>query len=185
MYGITELKKDVLITQAGVPYRVIESTHTQLGRGGAVVRAKLKNLLDGTVVTRTFKGNDKVESAQVDRVPLQYLYAEPAAVIFMDTQSYDQLPVAKSLVADQLAYLPEGAIATGLRFQGRIVGLELPVKVELKVTQSEPGVRGDTSGTALKPATLETGFVIKVPLFIKPGDLIRVDTRDGSYVERV
>lgn len=184
MYGLTDLKKDTLIQLGGVPYRVVEYQHTQLGRGGAVVKTKIKNLLDGSVISQTFKGNDKVEPAEVRKLNMQYLYQDDQSAHFMDVKSYEQLAAPLANIKDQLAYLAEGTQVVALKFQDQIVGVELPAKVELEVTHTENAVRGDTTGTALKPATLGNGTQVRVPLFVKTGDRILVDTRDGSYVGR-
>ena len=185
MYSITELRKGTLLQVNHTPYQVVDYQHTKQGRGGAVVRTKLKNLLDGSVISQTFKGNDKVPPAELTRLNLQFLYQSGEHLLLMDQTSFDQIEVDQSVLAAQKQFLAEGASLTGLMFEDRLVAAELPAKVSLKVSATEPGLKGDTTGTPLKAATLETGAIIKVPLFIKPGDEIMVDTRTGTYIARV
>lgn len=184
MLDITQLKKDALIELGQQPYRIIDSQHSKQARGGAVVRAKLKNLVDGTIRQETFQGSDKVEAAHVQKVDVQYLYQDSTGFVFMDMTSYNQETVSVSIVGDAGKYLIEGSELVALRFNDRIIGIELPKKISVKVAKTEPGVRGDTSKAALKTAELENGTTIYVPLFINVGDVIKVDTRDGKYVER-
>lgn len=184
MYSITELRKGTLVQISDTPYQVVDYQHSKQGRGGAVVRTKLKNLLDGSVIGQTFKGNEKVQAAELTRVNLQFLYQTGERLMLMDQANFDQIEVDQSVIAAQKPFLAEGTALTGLMFKGRLVAVELAAKVSLKVSQTEPGLRGDTSGTPLKPATLETGAQIKVPLFINQGDEIIVDTRTGTYFSR-
>ncbi len=173
-----------MIQLAGVPFRIVEYQHTQLGRGGAVVRTKLRNLLDGSVQSRSFKGNDKVEPARVDKVNMQYLYQDGFNLVLMDLQTYEQMQLEKQLAGSQADFLAEGSEVVALVFNNRVIGIELPAKLALKVAHTEPGSQGDTAKAALKPATLESGAIIKVPLFINTDDVVIVDTRTSSYVER-
>lgn len=184
MYSISELKKDVLIQLDHVPYRVVESQHVSMGRGGAVMRTKLKNLLNGSVLERTFRAAEKVIPADIERVNMQYLYQEGSDYVFMNEVSFEQIHLPGSLVADQMGYIPEGASVQVLLFNSSPIGLEMAKNVYLKVTHTEPGVKGDTATSAFKSATLETGAEVSVPLFINTGDEIKVDTRTGQYLER-
>jgi elongation factor P len=182
--GHTEVKVGVLIELDGIPYRVTESTHKALGRGGAVVQAKIKNLVTGGIVEKSFRTSDKVSTADVSRQNMQLLYRDSEEMIFMNTESYDQVTVHADILGDQAKYVADSSIVQIVEFNGRVIGLEMPNAVILKVTDTEPGAKGDTATTALKPATLETGVVINVPLFINEGDSVKVNTLTGNYLER-
>lgn len=184
MYSINDLKKEVLISVDGVPYRVVESQHVSLGRGGAVMRTKLKNLLNGTVLERTFRPAEKVAPAEITRAQMQYLYREGDQLHLMNETSFEQESVAAEILGNQANFLSEGSTVTTLHYQGKIIGVEMTKSVILQVNHTEPGVRGDTATAALKPATLETGAQVQVPLFINNGDRVKVDTRSGQYLER-
>lgn len=184
MYSITDLKKDTVLQIDGVPYKVVEYAQKQMGRGGSIVNVRLKNLLDGSVIPKTFKGSDKIEQADVSYQKVQFLYQDGDMLHFMDESTYDQFEIANDVVGDSAQFLKEGANATLQLFEGRVINAELPIKVPLKVTEAPDVVRGDTQSTVLKTVTLETGAEVQTPIFIKVGDSIVVDTRDGSYVER-
>jgi len=184
MYGITELKKGTLIDLDGTPYVVVDYSQKVMGRGGSIVNVRIKSLLDGRVLDKTFKGNERVTVAEIERKSAQFLYADENAAHFMDQKSYEQFALGRDVVGNQMNYLPEGAEAVIQLFKGRPIGVELPVKVKLRVTQAPDVVKGDTQSTVLKQVELETGAKLLAPIFIKSGDLLLVDTRDGSYVER-
>lgn len=184
MYSITDLKKDVLIELGDIVYRVIDYQHTKMGRGGAVAKTKLKNLSNGSVLSRSFKGNEKIAPAQVDKVDMQYLYMEGKQAILMDTNTFEQLPADSSVLGDGLRFVPAGSTVITLQHEGKVIGLELPNQVGIKVSHTAAGVRGDTAKAAMKEATLESGASVQVPLFINTGDVIKVDTRTGRYLER-
>jgi elongation factor P len=184
VYGHTDLKKDVLIELDGTPYRVAEYSHHAMGRGGAVVQVKLKNLLTGGVVEKSFRSSDKIQPAEVTRAKVQLLYRDGNDYNFMDQTSYDQTTVSADILGDQAKYIADGSEVQLLTFRDRVIGLEMPNSVHLIITQTDPGAKGDTATTALKPATLETGVEINVPLFINEGDSVKVDTRNGAYLER-
>lgn len=184
VYGHTDLRKGVAIDLDGQPYQVIEASHIAMGRGGAVMRTKLKNLKTGAVTDRSFRASDKIQAAALTRINMQYLYRDEAGYHFMDQNNYEQIQLGDSLVGDIGKYMVEGAKAIILHFDGRAIGVDIGNNVALKVAKTEPGVKGDTATSALKPATLETGAQIMVPLFIGEGDIIKVDTRDGKYLER-
>lgn len=184
MYGITDLKKGTLIDLDGTPFQVVDYAQKQMGRGGSIVNVKIKSLTDGRVLDKTFKGSEKISAAQVDRKKAQYLYADDREAHFMDGDTYEQFAVSVDAAGDKLQFLPEGATAEIQLYEGRAIGLELPVKVPLKVTEAPAAVKGDTQSTVQKEVTLETGTKIQAPIFIKTGDTLIVDTRDGSYVER-
>ncbi len=184
IYGHTDLKKGVAIELDGAPFLVLESSHMATGRGGAVMRTKLKNLRTGAVVDRSFRASDKLTSADLSRVNLQYLYSDDGGYHFMNPDSYEQITLDSSLASDAGEYLVEGTKVIVLYSGDSPIGVDIGNNVLLRVTETSPGAKGDTATTALKPATVETGLEIMVPLFINEGDLIKVDTRDGRYLER-
>ncbi|MCJ7437481.1 MAG: elongation factor P [Acidimicrobiia bacterium] len=163
---------------------VVEFQHVKPGKGGAFVRTKLKNFRSGAVIERTFRADEKVPFAIIDKREMQYLYREGPALVFMDSESYDQLHVEASDLGEAVHYLKEGDSVVLPIYNDQVVGVELPAAVELTVAETEPGVQGDRVSGARKPATLETGLVVQVPLFIEPGETIKVDTRTGEYLAR-
>ena len=184
MLSITDLKKGTVIALDNQPYQVIEYQQKQMGRGGSIVNTKLKNLIDGSVLTKTFKGSEKIDEASVDKKDMQYLYVENGNMYFMDTDTYEQIPISDDLAGDSVNYMLEGSQAIVEFFNGKPIGIELPTKVTLSVAQTQPAVRGDTSKAAQKQAVLETGHELMVPLFVSQNDKVVVDTRTGNYVER-
>lgn len=184
MLSITELKKGTLIQLDGKPYRVVEYAQKVMGRGGSIVNVRLKSLLDGSVVAKTFKGSERIEPAQVENRNAQYLYSDGSTHFFMDGQTFEQFELPSELVEDAAPYLKEGTEVNLQFFGGKIINVELPKNVVLRVTYTETVVKGDTTSSVLKDATLETGLVLKVPSFIKIDDMVRVDTRTGEYLER-
>jgi elongation factor P len=165
-------------------FNVIEFQHVKPGKGGAFVRTKLKNQRTGAVIERTYRADEKLEQAIIDKREMQFLYRDGGEYVFMDTSSYDQLQVETGLLGDANNYLKEGDDAVIQFFGDEIVGVELPAAVELAVTETEPGLQGDRVSGARKLATLETGLVIQVPLFVNPGEKVKVDTRTGEYLTR-
>lgn len=184
MYSITELKKGTLIQIDGKPYRVIEYSQKVMGRGGSIVNVRLKGLVDGAVIPKTFKGSERVEPAQVDNRTVQYLYNDGDTYHFMDGATFEQFELSAELVEGIVPFLKEGNEVTLQSFDGKVINAELPNNLFLEVTYTETVVKGDTTSSVLKDATLETGHVLKVPAFIKIGDVIKVDTRTGEYLER-
>lgn len=166
-------------------FQVVEFQHVKPGKGAAFVRCKLKNIVTGATVERTFNPTDKMPKAQIDRKDMQYLYKDEDLYYFMDVQSYEQIPINKETIGDTLALVKENEIVKILSHKGNVFGIEPPTFVELEVTETDPGFKGDTTTGATKPATVETGYVVKVPLFINIGDKIRIDTRTNEYMERV
>jgi len=166
-------------------YSIVEFQHVKPGKGGAFVRTKLKNVRTGRVIDRTFRAGESVEEARLERRKMQYLYRSGDQLFFMDTGSYDQMPISEETIGEDVKYLAENAQVDVIMHQNQIIGVELPIFVELKVKQTEPGVKGDTASGGSKPATLETGAVVQVPFFIDVDDTVRVDTRKGIYMERV
>lgn len=183
MYGVTDLKKGTLIEIDGTPYRVVEYAQKQMGRGGSIVNVKLKNLLDGSLLPKTFKGQEKIEPAEVSNTKVQFLYEDTGTLHFMNQQTYEQIEVPDELVENS-NLIKEGSEVSAQTFDNRVINIELPVKVPLDVVSTPDVVKGDTQSTVMKAAELETGATVQVPIFIKQGDTIVVDTRDGSYVER-
>ncbi|MGB4325460.1 MAG: elongation factor P [Candidatus Nanopelagicales bacterium] len=180
-----DLKNGLVLNIDGQLWTVIDFQHVKPGKGGAFVRSKLKNVISGKVVDRTFNAGVKVETANVDKKDMQYLYRDGDSWIFMDNVSYDQIPVPDSVVGDNAKYLLENQTAQVAIHEGVPIIVELPASVEIMLTYTEPGLQGDRSSGGTKPATLETGAEIQVPLFIESDTKVRVDTRDGSYLGRV
>jgi len=183
-YKPTELKKGVVIEIDGKPFKVLDYNQKVVGRGGSIVNVKVKNLIDGHVVAKTFKGQESIESAEVNNQTVQYLYTDGTDYNFMDPDTFEQFQLPADIVEDAASYLKEGDSLVLQAFNGNIINVELPKNVYLEVTYSEDVVKGDTSSSVLKNATLETGLVVKVPAFIKVGDIISVDTTTGEYRER-
>jgi len=180
-----DLKNGMVLVIDGQLWSVVEFQHVKPGKGGAFVRTKLKNVLSGKVVDKTFNAGVKVDTATVDRREMQYLYRDGDDFVFMDTTSYEQLPVPATVVGDAERFLLENQNANVSVHEGNPIIVELPASVELMITYTEPGVQGDRSTGGSKPATLETGAEIQVPLFIESDTKVKVDTRDGSYLGRV
>ena len=183
--SITNLKKGVLFQLDGVPYRVVDYNQKVMGRGGSIVNVRIKSLTDGKVLDKTFKGNESVESADVSNQTVQYLYSDGGTFYFMNGETFEQFEISAARVGDGADYLKEGDNVTLQSFEGKPINVELPKNVPLKVTYTEDAVKGDTSSAITKEATLETGITIRVPAFIKTGDVISVDTSNGAYRERV
>jgi elongation factor P len=184
MLGITDLKTGTAIVYNNDPHIVLKYEHSKQGRSGAVMRTKLKNLRNGATFDITFKGGDKFDEASLQRRQCSYLYKDGEDFAFMDSQNFDQFSLSGELIADKANYLKEGTEVQVLFFEDMPVSIELPIKMEFEIAHTEPGVRGDTATGGTKPATLETGLTITVPLFVKIGDIIRVNTVEGTYVER-
>ncbi len=184
MYQPTDLKKGTVIQMDGKPYRVTDYAQKVMGRGGSIVNVKLKNLLDGSVIPKTFKGQDKIEPADVSSRSVQYLYNDSTTYFVMDPESFEQFELTSDIVGDGKDYLKEGDMVQLQFFDTTVINLELPKNLYLEVTYTEDVVKGDTTSSVLKDATLETGKVIKVPAFIKQGDVVSVDTSTGEYRER-
>jgi elongation factor P len=183
--SITDLKKGTLFQWEGEPFRVVEYNQKVMGRGGSIVNVRIKSLLDGKVLEKTFKGNEQLDSADVTTQPVQYLYSDGNNFFFMNEANFNQFEIPADLVGDGAGYLKEGDRVQLQLFNDRPINVELSKNVPLKVTYTEDAVKGDTSSAITKDATLETGITIKVPAFIKQGDLISVDTSTGAYRERV
>lgn len=185
MADTTDIKKGFKIVIDGAPYAFVEHQFVKPGKGQAFVRSKLRNLLTGSVIERTWKSGEKLEKADVEENQMQYLYPEGDGRVFMDTTTYEQLTLSNEQLGDTVYYLLDGTMVDVLFFAGRPIGVTPPTFVELVVVETEPGFKGDTSGNVTKPAKLQTGLEVQVPLFVNQGDKLRIDTRTGEYVERV
>lgn len=183
--SITSLRKGTIFQLDGQPYRVVEYSQKVMGRGGSTVNVKIKSLVDGKVLAKTFHGSDTVDNADVNNRPMQYLYSDSGRYYFMDPNSYEQYELEAEAMEEKAGYIKEGDSLSAQFFDGRIINIELPKNVPLKVEYTENAVRGDTSSAITKDARLETGITVKVPAFIKTGDLISVDTSTGAYRERI
>jgi len=183
--GVTDLKKGQVFQLDGVPYRVVEYAQKVMGRGGSIVNVKIKSLLDGKVLDKTFKGSESIEPADVTNKNVQFLYSDGATFFFMDEVTYEQFELSAEDMADQAGFLKEGDKVQAQLFDGRVINIELPKNVPLLVTYTEDVVKGDTTSNVMKEATVETGIIVRVPAFVKNGDLISVDTATGAYRERV
>lgn len=184
MYQPTDLKKGTVVQLDGKPFRVVEYSQKVMGRGGSIVNVKLKNLIDGSVLPKTFKGQDKIEPAEVSTKVVQYLYSDGTDYHFMDPSSFEQFQLSADVVDTASQFLKEGDELNLQFFGDRVINVELPKNLFLEVTYTEDVVKGDTTSSVLKDATLETGLVIKVPAFIKVGDIVSVDTSTNEYRER-
>ena len=179
-----DFRKGVTVEIDGQVWSVVDFQHVKPGKGAAFVRTRLKNVMTGAVLERTFSPTDKYPTAHIETKEMQYLYNDGDLYYFMDTETYEMLPINKDMLGASFKFVKENMPVKVLSYKGNVFGIEPPNFVELQVTQTDPGFKGNTATNALKPATLETGAEIKVPLFINEGDMIRVDTRTGEYMER-
>ena len=185
MYSTTEFRKGLKIEIGGEPYIIVDFQHVKPGKGGAFVRTRLKSLLSGNVIDQTFRSGDRVDKPDLEEREMQFLYETGGEYHFMDTNTFEQLFLTSDQMGESKDFLKENLVIKALFHNKRPIGIEVPMFVELKVVKSEPGVKGDTASGATKPATLESGAVIQVPLFVEEGDMIRVDTRTREYITRV
>ena len=186
VYMAGDVRNGTTFELDGSVYKVVEFQHVKPGKGAAFVRTKLKNVINGSVLEKTFNPPEKLQGADIEKREMQYLYADGDLYYFMDNETYDQIPLNKSELGDMLKFLKENMMVKTLAFKGKIFAIEPPMFVELEVTYTEPGFSGNTAGAgATKPAELETGATINVPLFVNTGDKIRIDTRTGEYMERI
>jgi elongation factor P len=184
MLSITDLKMGTKITLDGDPYIVVSYSHSKMGRGGAVVKTKLKNLRSGSTIDKTFQGADRVDEANLSKKTAMYLYSDAENAYFMDNDNFDQFSIPVSKIGDQKQYLVENSNIDILYFGNEALNIELPIKMTFKVISAPPAVKGNTASAVTKKVTIETGSMVDAPVFIKENDSIVVDTRDGSYVER-
>src|SRR6195256_6672540 len=185
MIPTNDMRPGMTLDLDGELWSVLEYQHHKPGKGHAMVRAKVRSLRSGVVVDKTFRPDEKVDIARLDRREMQYLYADDTGLVFMDTETYDQITIPRETLGDSARFLKESQMVSVLQHAGTSLGVDLPTTVDLEVTETEPGLQGDRSSAGTKPATLETGATINVPLFINTGDKLKVDTRDGSYLGRV
>ena len=182
--NINDIKNGMTIIMDGNLSQIIEFQHVKPGKGPAFVRIKLKNLRTGAIVEDTYNTNLKVEKAHIDKMPMQYLYQDGNKYVFMNSQTYDQIEIPEEKLAEEKKFLKEGMEITIDFYEGEIIGITLPEKIEFEVIETEPAVKGNTTNNAMKDATIETGFVVKVPLFINQGEKIIISTKDGKYSSR-
>ena len=185
MISAGDFRNGVTIEVDGNIFQIIEFQHVKPGKGAAFVRTKLKNIINGGVVEKTFRPTEKFENAHIDRKEMQYLYADGDLFTFMDTETYDQISLNRDTVGDALKFVKENEVCKVCSHNGSVFAVEPPLFVELEITDTEPGFKGDTATGASKPATVETGAVVSVPLFVNQGDKIKIDTRTGEYLSRV
>jgi len=185
MISTSDFKRGTKIEFRGEPYEILDFQHVKMGRGGAFVRTKMKGLRTGKIIEETFSSGDKVPKPELEDKEMQYLYKQDNLCYFMDTGTYEQVPITEEQLGDSMKYLKENMNVSILYYKGEPIAVELPNFVELKVVQTEPGFKGDTASGGSKPAILETGASVKIPFHINEGDIIKVDTRTGEYIERV
>ncbi len=184
MIDTSEFRNGLKIEYEGDPYEIVTCQHVKPGKGVAFVKVRIKNLKTGASLDINFRSGDRVEKPDIETRQMSYLYKDGDLFYFMDIHNYDQKPLTEEQLGDRKFYLKENMEVEVLFFQGNAISIEVPMKVELKIVKSDPGIRGDTAQGATKPATLETGLVVQVPLFVEEGESIRVDSRNGSYIER-
>ena len=184
MISTNDMRPGQTLEIDGTLFTIVSYQHVKPGKGQAFVKTKLKNIKNGGVVDKTFRADEKVNLAVLDKREMQYLYEEDAGLVFMDNETYEQIHVDPDLLGDSRRFLKDGVICMIPTYEGNPIGAELPITLELEITETEPGVKGDRVSGALKPATLETGATIQVPLFLEVGDRVKVDTRSGDYLSR-
>ncbi len=180
----SEFRKGLRIVVDGEPFSIVEFQHVKPGKGGAFVRTRLKSLVTGNVLERTYRSGDKAEVPDVEERDMQFLYREGENFYFMDVNTYDQLFITEANLGDAKNYLKEGLVIKALFYKGSTIGVEIQNFVDLLIAKTEPGIKGDTAQNATKPAVLETGYTIQVPLFVEEGEMVKIDTRTGQYIER-
>jgi len=185
MISAGDFRNGLTFEYDGNVYQVVEFQHVKPGKGAAFVRTKMKNVMTGGVVERTFNPTEKVEPARIERKDMEYLYEDSGLYYFMDQETYEQIPLGEEQLGDALKFVMENMVVKILSYKGNVFAVEPPTFVEMKVTETEPGVKGNTATNVTKPATVESGAVITVPMFVNEGDTIRIDTRTGEYMERV
>lgn len=184
MISTNDFKTGVTVEIDGDAWQVVEFQHVKPGKGAAFVRAKMRNMCTGAVVERTFNAGERLPKAHIDRRAMQYLYESDGNYVFMDNETYEQSELTKEQLGNAINFLKENMDAKIMIYNGRVIGVDLPNTVELTVVKTDPGIRGDTATGGSKPATMDTGYVVKVPLFINEGDVLNIDTRTGEYISR-
>ena len=185
MISAGDFRNGITLEIEGAVYQIVEFQHVKPGKGAAFVRTKLKNIINGGVVEKTFRPTEKFPSARIDRVDMQYLYADGDLFNFMNMDNYEQIALAPDVIGDALKFVKENEVVKVCSYNGKVFSVEAPLFVELEITSTEPGFKGDTATGANKPATVETGAQVYVPLFVNEGDVIKIDTRTGEYLSRV
>jgi elongation factor P len=185
MATTADFRNGMVLEIKGELWSIIEFLHVKPGKGGAFVRTKLKKVPDGAVVDKTFRAGERINEVRLERRKLQYLYQSEDLYYLMDSETFDQYVLDETILGDQVGFLKEGSDCEGLIHNGGVIGVELPYFIDLKVVETDPGVRGDTTQGGTKPAKLETGIIVQVPLFISKGEVIRIDRRNSTYLERV
>ncbi|MBT3352068.1 MAG: elongation factor P [Nitrospinaceae bacterium] len=185
MPSTSDFRNGLKIEMDGTPFIMVEFQHVKPGKGGAFVRTKLKNLRSGRVIEKTFRSGESVEAADIDQKEMQYLYRDGDMFVFMDTSDYDQTSLTKESIGEGVKWLKEESVCDIMFYKGDAISVDLPTFVELAIAVAEPGLKGDTAAGATKPAELETGATVNVPLFLNEGDILKIDTRTGEYIERV
>lgn len=185
MISTSDFKKGKKIQYKGDPYEIVDFLHSKMGRGGAMVKTKLKNILSGAVIEDTFRSGEKFESPELDEREMQYLYEQDDMFYFMDTESFEQTPMTEDQFGEAKKWTKDNTIVKVLLYKGNAVAIDPPMFVELVVAETDPGFKGDTASGGSKPATMETGAVVKVPFHINQGDILKIDTRTSDYIERV
>ena len=185
MADTSDFRNGMVLDYEGAYYQIVDFQHVKPGKGGAFVRTKLKNVRTGSVIDRTFRAGEKLAEARLERTPFQYLYSDGSSYHFMNTETFDQMAIPAERVESEKGYLKENLKVVMLMNGDDPISIEVPTFVELTVREADPGVRGDTASGGSKPATMETGLVVQVPLFIHVGDVLKIDTRTGQYVERM
>ena len=185
MISAGDFRNGLTFEYDGNVYQVVEFQHVKPGKGAAFVRTKMKNVMTGAVVERTFNPTEKVEPARIERKDMEYLYEDSGLYYFMDQETYEQIPLGQEQLGDALKFVMENMVVKILSYKGNVFAVEPPTFVEMKVIETEPGVKGNTATNVTKPATVESGAIITVPMFVNEGDTIRIDTRTGEYMERV
>jgi elongation factor P len=185
MYSTPDFRKGLKIEINGEPFVITDFLHVKPGKGGAFVRTTLKSLINGNVTDKTFRSGEKVDAPDLEEKSMQFLYESDGEYHFMDTETYEQLFLTADQLGESKNYLQENVEVTLLFHNGKPIGVDVPIFVELKVSETEPGLKGDTASGATKPATLETGMTVQVPLFVNEGDILKIDTRTGKYIERI
>ena len=184
-YSTAQFRKSLKIELAGEPFVIVDFQHVKPGKGGAFVRTKIKSLVSGNVLDKTFRSGEKVEKPDLEEKKMSYLYRDDSGFCFMDTETYDQMMLKEDQIGDAIGYLKENIEVDLLFHNGVPIGIDLPMFLELEIAETDPGIRGNTASGGSKPAKLETGITIQVPLFLNEGDKVKVDTRTGEYIERV
>lgn len=185
MISTSEFRKGAKVEFNNAPYEIIDFQHVKMGRGGAIVRTKLKNLKTGSIIEESFKAGEKLKRPDLEEKTMQYLYKQDESFFFMDTENYEQLPLTEDQLGDAKKFIKENMEVKALFYGGSLITVELPIFVELTITKTDPGFKGDTASGGSKPALLESGTTVKVPFHLGEGDVIKVDTRTSEYIERV